>query len=89
MGLRPPRSLIPDMLSIILEIARAALESAEALLQWMLCETNKHLPPPALGICPGTALSLNSVVALSNVVFFIYSKKLFLACCCEVQRRAS
>lgn len=50
--MRPPPSLIPDMLNTVHESAGAALELAEALLQWMLCETNKHSTPPAPGYLP-------------------------------------
>lgn len=45
-GTRPLPPLIPGMLSTIPESAGAALESAKALLQWMLYETNKHPPAP-------------------------------------------
>lgn len=75
-NVRPPPSLIPEMLSTVPERAGATLDSAEALLQWMLFETNKHPPPPP-DVCPGTALSLNSVVALSKVLFLFILRNFF------------
>lgn len=86
-GVRPPPSLIPDMLTTIHESAGAALESAEALLQWMLCETNKHPPPPAPGSLPRDSFVTQECGSTVKGSLFIYSKKLFLVCSCEVQRR--